>query len=197
MPWDLKRRTGLMPSKLHEVLNSVGVVVSILFSFFGFYYEHPQTSEAVDASISSLLELKSDSNRKLESATVDLLLINKGNTSITVADLWFEIDGETLNRCARKAELNNNDDKVIAPIVVSSKQASKVTLRVDLTPWPEAPTALMAGKIGDPPKRVSLPSPPTKVEKMSITIELTTVGPNYGRQVTMLLVGTLNIKDWA
>jgi hypothetical protein len=44
-----------MAGRLQENLNSVGVVVSIFFSFFGFYYEHIRTSEAVDAFVTGSL----------------------------------------------------------------------------------------------------------------------------------------------
>jgi hypothetical protein len=40
-----------MASRLHESINSLGVLLSLAVSFFGFYYEHVRTSEAVDALI--------------------------------------------------------------------------------------------------------------------------------------------------
>jgi hypothetical protein len=63
-----------MSSRLHEILNSVGVAVSILISFFGFYYEHIRTSEAVDALISNSV-VKTDDMKKLESMIIDLILV--------------------------------------------------------------------------------------------------------------------------
>jgi hypothetical protein len=58
-----------MASRLHESINSLGVLLPLAVSFFGFYYEHIRTSEAVDASV-SVLNPKSGSNSKLESGTI-------------------------------------------------------------------------------------------------------------------------------
>jgi hypothetical protein len=116
-----------MAGRIQENLNSAGVVVSIFISFFGFYYDHIRTSEAVDASL-SVITPKSDNNSKLESATVDLLLLNKGDSPITVFDLWFDIDSDASTCCGRSAALKTNEDAFIVPILVPSMQASKITV---------------------------------------------------------------------
>lgn len=79
-----------MPGKIQENLNSLGVVVSIFFSFFGFYNEYIRTSEEVEASSLSFLG-NSDSNGKIDSATVNILLLNKGNNPVTLADISFRM----------------------------------------------------------------------------------------------------------
>jgi hypothetical protein len=172
------------------------VLLSLAVSFFGFYYEHVRTSEAVDASVSTLTP-KSDSNSKLESATIDLLLLNNGDASITLSDLWFEIDIGAPTCCIRTAALKIDEDKVITPIVLPSKQASKITVRVKLSRWPASPWGVRISSTDDPPKEAPPRPSLIVVEKMSIVVELTTVGPDYGRQVVKMPVGTLSVKDWA
>ncbi|MGH8070224.1 MAG: hypothetical protein ACRERE_34280 [Candidatus Entotheonellia bacterium] len=116
-----------MASRLQENLHSVGVVVSIAFAFFGFYYEHLRTSEAVDALFSDS-SVKTDNMSKLEGMTVDLVFINKGDSSITVSDLWFEFDGGASTCCIRKAAIKADENRLTAPILLPPMQAPKVTL---------------------------------------------------------------------
>jgi hypothetical protein len=52
-----------MASRLHESVNSLGVLLSLTVSFFTLYYEHLATSEAVDASLSNLY-VRTDDNTK-------------------------------------------------------------------------------------------------------------------------------------
>jgi hypothetical protein len=80
-----------MASRLHESINSLGVLLSLAVSFFGFYYEHVSTSEAVDALIEGF-NLKADNLSKPESMTVGVVFINKGDSSVTVSDVRFEFD---------------------------------------------------------------------------------------------------------
>jgi hypothetical protein len=185
-----------MASRLHESINSLGVLLSLAVSFFGFYYEHVRTSEAVDASV-SILNPKSDSNSKLESAIIDLILLNKGKDPITVSDLWFDVTSEDSTCCGRSPALKINEDTLISPILLPSMQASKVTVRFKLSGWPRAPWGGRIVSKDDPPREPSPPPLLINVEKKFITIELVTIGPDYGRQVTKMPVGTLDIKDWA
>jgi hypothetical protein len=82
-----------MAGRLHESINSLGVLLSLAGLFFGFYYEHIRTSEAVDAVLSTPLAKTNpsvetnDVSKKIESMSVDLLLLNKGDSSVTVSDL--------------------------------------------------------------------------------------------------------------
>jgi hypothetical protein len=97
-----------------------------------------QSSEAVDASL-SVITPKLDSNSKLDSATVDLILLNKGDSSITVSDLWFEIDVGAPTCCHRVAALKVTEDTVIVPILLPSMQAFKITVRFKLSKFLPAP----------------------------------------------------------
>jgi hypothetical protein len=158
-----------MAGRLQENLNSMGVVVSILFTFFSFYYEHIKSSESVDASLSNHLVQTNDVSKKVESMTVDLLLLNKGDSSVTVSDLWFEIDMGAPTCCARVAGLKTSEDALIVPILLPSMQASKITVRFKVTGIPSAPWGLSVRSKDDlPSEPLPPPPPPINVEKMSI-----------------------------
>jgi hypothetical protein len=190
-----------MAGRLQEGFKTAGVIFSVIvsifsftFTFLTFYFEHLKTSEAVDASL-SIINPKLDSKSNLESATVDLLLLNKGDSSITVSDLWFEIDVGAPTCCQRMAALKVTEDTVIVPILLPSMQASKITVRFKLSKFLPAPWGFRLRSKDDPPQEPLPPPPPINVEKMVITIEFTTIGPNYGLQVMKMPVGTLYVKD--
>ena len=166
-----------MATRRQENLNSMGMVVSIIFSFFGFYYQHLRTSEAVDVLLYDS-SVKMDNVPKLESMTVNLVLVNKGDNSITVSDLWFEFDVGAPTCCIRKAAIKGNEDSVTGPLIVPPKQAHMVALRFTFEylptggPWvSNAPynfrIRTSTGEEFPPP---APRPPPINVEKISIVL---------------------------
>jgi hypothetical protein len=154
-----------MAIRLHESINSLGVLLSLAVSFFGFYYEHVRTSEAVDAVLSTPLAKTnpsvetSDASKKIESMSVDLLLLNKGDSSVTVSDLWFELDFGEPWGLARAWGLKATEDELITPIALPSMQATKIIVRCKPTKIPGPVSGIRLKSEGDPPSE-PLPSPP-------------------------------------
>jgi hypothetical protein len=189
-----------MASRLHESINSLGVLLSLAVSFFGFYYQHLRTSEAVDALVSDTL-VKTDNMSKLQGMTVDLILVNKGDNPVTISDLWFEFDVGASPCCITKAARKVNEDTLMAPILLPSKQAPKMTLRFTFDglptggPWVSSAPRLAFRPKEDAPEEPLPPTPTINVEKISITLTFTTIGPKYGRQKMKMPVGTLSVKD--
>lgn len=124
---------------------------------------------------------------------VNLLLVNKGDSAVTVSDIWFEFAGGP-GCCGRRIAIKVNEKQPAAPILVPSMQALKVSIRVTLNGLlPSEPGFLpaprnfrMVGKDGGALPPTGSPPPPITVEQLSVTVSLTTVGPNFGRQDTKL-----------
>jgi hypothetical protein len=161
-----------MASRLHESINSFGVLLSLAVSFFTLYYEHLATSEAVDALLSNL-HVRTDDNTRIERITADLIFVNKGDTSVTVSDLWFEVDSGIGTFHGRLTALKANEDTVIVPIELPSKHAVKVTIAF----------------------KYLFIAAPFQIEKMSIALSLTTIGPVHGCQEMKMPIGLLHIDD--
>jgi hypothetical protein len=184
-----------MASRLHESINSLGVLLSLAVSFFTFYSEHLATSEAVDALLSNL-SVKTDDNAKIESVTADLIFVNKGDTSVTVSELWFEVDGGTGTRCCgRLAALKANEDTVIVPIELPSKHADKVSIAFKYQFIAPAYILGLSSGNEDPPREPIPPPPQITIEKMSIALSLTTIGPVHGYQEMTMPIGLLHVDD--
>jgi hypothetical protein len=183
-----------MASRLHESINSFGVLLSLAVSFFTLYYEHLATSEAVDALLSNL-HVRTDDNTRIERITADLIFVNKGDTSVTVSDLWFEVYSGTGTFHGRLTALKANEDTVIVPIELPSKHAVKVTIAFKylFIAAPYAPRISSGNE--NPPIEPILPPPQIQIEKMSIALSLTTIGPVHGCQEMKMPIGLLHIDD--
>jgi hypothetical protein len=184
------RENGTSPGVILSVTLSIA---SFALSFFTFYFEHLRSSEAVDALLSNLY-VKIGETAKIERVTLDLMLVNKGDTPVTVSELWFDVDGGTgTGCCGRLAALKENEDTVIVPIEVPSKHVRKVSIafRYQFLA-PPVILGLSSGTEGT--SREPIPPPPEiKLEKISIALSLITVGSAYGYQEMKTPIGLLHV----
>jgi hypothetical protein len=183
-----------MASRLHESINSLGVLLSLAVSFFTLYYEHLATSEAVDASLSNL-SVKTVDNAKIERVTADLIFINKGDTSVTISGLWFEVDDDSGTCCGRLAALRANEDMAIVPIELPSKHVVKVSIAFKYSFMTSAYGIRINSENENPPTE-PIPLPPhIKLEKISIVLSSITIGPAYGYQEMKMPIGLMHVDD--
>jgi hypothetical protein len=192
-----------MAGRLQEGIKTAGLIFSVIvsistvaFGLFVFYFEHLKTSEAVDASLSTLIPTL-DGSSKLESGTIDFLFVNKGDNAVTVSDLRIEMDEGKHNCCRSTPGYKPKEDVVIVPILLPPKQVSTTTVRFSWKQGLPAPWGFRMAKKDDPPREPSPPPPPINVEKMSVTVRLTTIGPSYGRQDVILPIAILYLKDFS
>jgi hypothetical protein len=148
--------------------------------------------------------MKQDNMLNLEGMTFYLLLVNKGDSSVTVSDLWFGFDigvpGCAMNQTASKKD----EDDFITPIFLPPKQASEIMPRFKIKNLPKwepiyclARDVIFTPEGQDPPKEPLSPPPPVVVEEMSITLEFTTVGTNYGVKKMKISLATVYLGNSA
>jgi hypothetical protein len=134
--------------------------------------------------------------------TFYMLLVNNGDSSITVSALWFGLDigvpGCAISQMASKID----EDVQITPILLPPKQASEIKPRFKIENLPNwEPFYCLVRNIRFTPERQDLPKepppqlPPVIVEEISITLEFTTIGANFGVQKMKIPLGTVHLGN--
>jgi hypothetical protein len=199
-PWLVDFKKGLRLLALSSLLSYRYLVLLLLF--LTFYFEHLKTSESVDASL-TFAGPKLDDESKLESILFDLLLVNKGDHVVTVSGLGFGFDASTNSCCGSRTAITGNGNAA-APILIPSMQAIKVPIGFKFQGLlPGSPGFLPApynfrivekGE-GSVSRQSAPPPPPIIIEKLTITLGVTTIAASYDSQDTSIPVGILYIKD--